>query len=1429
MLGALLNEGSMRRTDDPLHVNWTRYWVKHDGRFQPDSLGYGQAPSSYRGIRLQPDVFAFEELDAYRCLALMGEPGSGKSYAVDSIYEGLRLAPNVALIELDRVDGTIAELRNKLANTKAALERGEEATLFLDAFEECPVPNFAKTLPSVLEELPRERLRLRLACRSASWTRDLADPLRRLWGSDSTEAVEILRLTRADVLTALGRVAADAEGLIVRLEQRDLVALLSSPMTLRMLMDLHVAGKPITNTSRADLYRSAMKLLLHTDRSLNGLSTQQRIAVASRMAAATVFCNRPIIHRDPDTGGRPATEMAVGELLGKTEPAEGGALEVREPCVREVLALSGLFNSRGLGKLGWVHTSYAEYLASEYVREHRLPYPALAGLLRLHAERGPLVAGLQGVVGWILLNSEPALQRNLVARSPTTVLRSDVQALPEALREALVEQLLAEAASDVLDLRSFEIRSRLNRLGHAGLAAQLIPYIENAAGDVGQRVLAVRIALACRLDELAPRLAQVALRADDMRVRIQAADAVAEMADATAHQALRPLFEGLREDVDDELKGIAGTALWPRHLATVELFKKITKPKNGSLSGRYAKFLRDHVPEHLQNVDLPTALDWVLRRDAKRTDGRAMRRIDGLVEAIIRRGLARLDDPSILERMTEVALRNLTVEGSLLGRHGYGDDVPTLTETGRRRLIEAVAPQLQAARRLFALVSARPALVETSDIPWLVERVRGDGEEVQLWRELLLSTLSYFQSFLAPCLEELVAAARTLPQLTEELRRYVGPVELRSKLASEMRASHAQQKEWSADAARARDEQERWTRATLEAILQGDLQAFWNLPEALGVHNGDFNLEPTVLPGWKALGAQARDRIGATALRFVQERDDVRDKWLGTNTFYYDAHAGFRALRVLCQDPQRASELSPEVVRRWVGAVVGSPAQSESERKGQAELVDLARRLAPDALLDVLRTWLSGREHAGAYELRAMFPAPWDDELAATIGGIIAFGPEARRVPLLEALFEGAPATAEALAWAIVAGGVATDAVRRGARRLLLTRSSPASRSRILDELLLPSSIDRKQVLKDLADWSEEERGFMGAFSEMELSKLFASCTKEFPKHGDMGDVRGVGYFRNRLLNELAARNTEAAVAALQYAIDELPALQYLRRLKHDTEERVAAANWSPPTIAELVRLAADTSRRFVETAEELRAVVVESLARFQRQLNEEETPLAEFLWNVHTKTKEGDSKFEPKDETALSNLIKRHLVGELSERGIIVNREVEVSRPKGPGVGRRTDIHVDAKPAGEPGGATLKVVVEVKKCSNQERDTAIAAQLVGSYLKPLGVRNGVFVVAYYDCAVLQCCRGKTREAIETGLSSQATAVAPDYAVTVVVLDASLPPSMLPSADKASRPKAAVKDKRAPAKRGAKNPVKKPVPKATPAARRASTSGSRRR
>ena len=262
-------------------------------------------------------------------------------------------------------------------------------------------------------------------------------------------------------------------------------------------------------------------------------------------------------------------------------------------------------------------------------------------------------------------------------------------------------------------------------------------------------------------------------------------------------------------------------------------------------------------------------------------------------------------------------------------------------------------------------------------------------------------------------------------------------------------------------------------------------------------------------------------------------------------------------------------------------------------------------------------------------------------------------------VGLIEALIAAAPVRGEQLAWDLVAEPAMPDETMQQMYALLHRVGAPETRARVRREIFAtPNSTGRGTIGLMAASMDFRSPDLTQRLSDAELAELYACVEREFPasENEEEDSFRGVGRLRNDLIANLGQRSSAETVAALRGLAESFPAHAYLRGLHWKAAERVATAGWNPPAVSELLALAADRSKRFIESGDDLLTAILESLRRLETELTGSETPMVEFLWNDCPGCV---PRFAPKDEGALSNLVKRHLEMDLVGRSVVVNREV--------------------------------------------------------------------------------------------------------------------------------------------------------------------------
>jgi hypothetical protein len=125
-----------------------------------------------------------------------------------------------------------------------------------------------------------------------------------------------------------------------------------------------------------------------------------------------------------------------------------------------------------------------------------------------------------------------------------------------------------------------------------------------------------------------------------------------------------------------------------------------------------------------------------------------------------------------------------------------------------------------------------------------------------------------------------------------------------------------------------------------------------------------------------------------------------------------------------------------------------------------------------------------------------------------------------------------------------------------------------------------------------------------------------------------VGSRESIGHFRDGLINHLTQRGTYAACTAIETIIATFPDFTWLKWHLQRAREMARRKTWTPPQVKDLIALAGEQERRYVQNGEQLLQVVLESLERLNAKL-QGETPAVAFLWN-----KQADGKLRPKERT---------------------------------------------------------------------------------------------------------------------------------------------------------------------------------------------------
>lgn len=1350
------------------HYNWTRYWHPKEEPISLDGAGFPFEP----GV-LNKNLVTFDSVAHHRCLVLFGEPGIGKSTVLESEYEAVKEAAVAAgdasmFRDLGTYSTDAALVRDIFEDeTFSRWERGSHVLeLFLDSLDECRlrVESIDALLLARLQRYDLSRLRLRIGCRSADWSALLEKRLPKLWGEDAVAQYQLAPLGREHVRVAAAEEALDPDEFIRQVQQKQVTGLAIKPITLRMLLAIYRSHGTFP-THRADIFLDGCTLLAGESNEsrvashrVGALKAEERVAIAARIAAATVFSNRSVISKRSGAREHRPGVVTLDEIRGGREPAGGESVEVADSALTETLGTALFEPAEDGDSLRWSHQTYPEFLAAWYLKQRGLNAErAMTLLVHPSDPEHRMVPQLQEVAANVA-HVVPGALEHVLRHDPEVLIRSDMTAASAETREAAVGALLklyAEERAHEPEYLSIDYGS----FKHPRLPAQLRPYLVQPTWNVEARRLAISFVEDCAVKELQQELADVAL--DDsqpMKVRVKAAYAAKEIGDGGTKLRLKPLayLDDSREHED--LRGVGFMAVWPEHMSAGELFGAITHPSEG-LYGLYSVFLSSHLAPHLKPEDLPTALRWVLEQANKSNS----LKFQSLADEIIRRAWEHLDEPGVVDALADVFLSRLRRYEDVLGRGRHEPEKEEFKNdpAKRRRLFAAMLPKLTKPDSDWRLpLRSHFVSFSQSDVDWLLDML--DGSESTTEQQVLAKIIRHYVRSPEPeLLSKLIGVCTRRLVLAYEFRDLFLGVQLDSPLAEAARSEIVEEQDYQSEAET--DETpylspaERVLRA-LKFVEEGKV-GWWvglNLEMTLEATNTYYQnaeaLDLTALPGWVNADAPTRRRIVSAAKKFVLEHTPSEYEWLIEYPNDEWVRAGQRAwLYLLRECRDFVSQIPLSIWERWGHFLVVNPPSDKSEamRAEYDSLVELAHRKVRVDIAEGLYAKLNHddreRGHTSVFHNIGEY---WNDAFARRLLHRIAdkkLSPGVFKASLRWLLHHGVT-PARLYAESLLPRPLPSEWRDRQraliAAHLLFLYGEGAGWRFVWPAVESDTQFGRTLLVNVAQSRVDNRRVIAPRLREHQLADLYIWLAREFPHSEDPYHVGmfspswrdEIMWWRDGLLKQLQERGTVEASVAVSRIVEALPHLPFLKYVLREARAKTRWSTWAPLEPGEVVALLTDEEKRVVLNGDQLLGVLVESLRRLESRL-QGETPAASDLWN-EIRGKGKSFKYTPKDEDRFSDYVKRHLESDLVGSGVVINREVEIRRGTGKGDGERTDIHVDAVVRSASGDAfdVVRAIIETKGCWNRGLRTAMEQQLVGRYLKDNKCRHGLYLVGWFLC-----------------------------------------------------------------------------------------------
>ncbi len=1366
---------------------WVRYWTPSNKSIQLGASSFWGGDSD--GFLADPEdkllgaenrhLLSTERLLEPRpgCFVLCGEPGMGKSRALDA---ALKTSANPHRIFLEFRDIATWDQFCRQTFDSALWRNWREGShllsLVVDGVDEglIKIDGFVGALTGALKlnAEPLARLQLVLACRSWEWPQSEGERLLALWPGAVPKEPEAQaqvvsglyelcplrdRDARLAADTSLGGLAGNEKtgaNFMRELRRRRLIALGSRPLTLKMLLREFAEGAGAFPRSHRELYRRCTRTLISErdegrrarlrNKPLPRLtaSESKRLRVAQRIAALMLLCGRSAIAHS-SVREKTASDLTFAEIQHGEERIGDIPFEVDEAIIDAVLE-TPLFWPKTVGRADFYHRTFAEHLAAGYLSS--LPFPQQRSLLFQRDEHGEHVHPQLGELAAWLAGESDLLLRHLLAHDPEVLLRSDVSGVRDEQKATLVAAILAKARAEEL-FDGAGVSRFFHTLKHPGLARQLRQTLHDRSANHVARRLCFSIAEACRLEEMLSDAVRCLRSPEDRDLHHVAAGALDDLATPqTAHQLIPFLRPGrTHRECLMILHTLLKHGVWSVSRALPHVPRVL--PRDSHSGG----ILAQHSTPADADALLRACLIWPDCFDT-------LSRFHPFVREAYRHGIARVNEPRIRLLLTRVwwrARRRHQDDGFVRGDRDDEDRTPLLTDlkADTRLRHRFIADWVSVARiapgeRIWLIRE----LLHGDDFPELIVRACvGSKRRRRIYAQLASHCYSTGNAEHSSILIEALPRSVELCDAFPWMRLWqIG--------APDSVEAAKQHREWIKDQEDMERRRKAWAKPkpAPETVWRRDLKILGlkeppkhrlTLAHNLSYHghttrdSDEKRHDLTTTPGWKFHDAAARERIKAGARRLILEVAGNPHHQIGVGQSEFDELA-YKALFLLRHEIEADPALAQAIRRHWLPTIFDYFSNADAHH---LEMIALAYRLDAERMHGflrekVLRSANQGESHC--FALRE-FTTCWDAGLATFVIAVFARevrSPDAIR-DAMESLAEHDPSAA-ILLWRRLrtrhqrkpewpAFAAATSALA-GSRLFAFWEELwpvPMRDMRLARHVFLTMDrMDQREFIKNIENVPPRR-----------LGELYLYLLALFPMREDPPTLVGRTYSPTRRMDMarmrdefpalLGSMGSAEAVEELERIACHVPAADavWIRWRKLAALVALRRGSWRPPAAKDVLALVEKAERRWIQDEDDLMALVLESLDRLQTNLRASPNSLRDRFWTRTSQTRKG-SRVLPQDEVSMSRVIAQWLEVDLDKsKGLSVLRELQIQH------NNRTDIEVSAVAVGTSARLqrAIQVVIEVKGHWHSKIRTAHRDQLVRDYLQGCGRSHGIYLVVW--------------------------------------------------------------------------------------------------
>lgn len=1166
---------------------------------------------------------------------------------------------------------------NVAALTRHDLERklaGVNGTpTYLDGLDQAALddPRFLHWLEELLTTPEFVHVPWRLACRSAAWDSTLSGVLRRTM--PGFKEWMLLPLDRDAAQNVVSHHDLDGPRFIQVIVESGMGSLAAGAGQLvaagRYWQD---HGRLATSAVQATEFEVKQFLVESNERLLPAVSHDRARCLAGRLGAFSTFAAKQTFSPTPTLDSRTFT---VDRLPSDPEPTDPS--RPVEPSEYRAVIGTALFAPGPPGTVVFRHQRYPEFLAAKYLVDRNASPAQIRVLLAVHAN-GRLPAARIGVAAW-LAALKPELVLDMIKNNALMFAEAAATAeLPLEAARVVVTSLLESAAQEKqppawsLDLAP---------LRHSGLSDQLSERLSAGPATSEELWWIARLAAAGRCTQVAPALAQAARNPEwfpyARRATVTAVGTLTE--DMHILRSLFDLADPKRtDDPDNEVLAAIIDVLYPGVITTSEL-TQVMRPQRTNLLGGYrmtTRVLADRIPE----VDLAEFAEWLAcKPEPENSDPDPYDVSSDLFKGLITRTWPKADDPKIRAALASLLI-SFVRRGRWYGR--LGQEAQPWSKDDSVDL-----------RRKLAIDVAASSDQQTWYIVYMLGLLTGADAD---WLTATLPSLP------APAAETL---RRCLPRLVQQAATEHEQPDVEDEPQDEAQADVRPHQELVDTIEQLSADPSSCSRVSLLLAVDAD-----------GSYDSVAWHDLTQRPGWSHLTPEQQDQVLHAGTQYLQTFEPDIEVWAGKQRIDLKAAvadwSGVHLMTTFLRHrPKALAALEPSAWERWSGPAIATWIVTDD--KAQSLRLDLLDEFPVHVRPHLLRAAQNHLERLESNE-RELTPREVYIHLAVDLAPSITEGLVDDRYSgalardLLDLLVEhGSRDTALELCQRL-GGNLASPLAERARAHLAQLEPNQAV------DALTSSKPDRDEIAR------VAERLHVSGLDRVRLVALAALLLDRYPYSEDP-PIRTGAYFsgddhvrdlRQHVLQELATTGRADELAGLRTGRSDHDR-RVINHYLGIARTRQAELALSPTNPAELMRLLRRGDARLVRDEADFLDVLVEQFDNLQHDLRHKDA--FREIWNDKS----------PQVEDDITDWVKRRLSERLNS-DLVVDREVQVARPKGRGIGTRIDLNATLWTMS---GRPIQVVVEAKRVDNAELMTAMGDQLINRYLVPEGLRHGIYLV----------------------------------------------------------------------------------------------------